>query len=185
MIPRHIVRTASRRLLFLGLLCALCAPARAQDTVAREYAVKAAFLVNFAEFVGWPADARETDEPVTIGVIGGDPFGGALDGIVAKKNANGRRYVVRRCKDLDDVEACHILFVTNTDAERTREIVRGLLERPVLTVGETKEFAQCGGIVRFFVHEDRVRFEINEAAARRARLKLSAKLLRLQKKAPR
>ena len=47
------------------------------------------------------------------------------------------------------------------------------------TLSAPQGFAARGGMVNFTVEESKVRFEINEDAARRAGLKISSKLLRL------
>jgi len=47
----------------------------------------------------------------------------------------------------------------------------------VLTVGDTKGFAELGGIINFVLDNDRVRFEVNRKAAEQAGLKISSKLL--------
>jgi len=52
----------------------------------------------------------------------------------------------------------------------------------VLTVGETVDFLEVGGIINFIVEEKKIRFEINVAAARKAGLKVRSKLLRLAKR---
>jgi len=47
----------------------------------------------------------------------------------------------------------------------------------VLTVGESPEFLDQGGIINFLLKDGSVRFEINLEPARIARLKLDANLL--------
>ncbi len=49
----------------------------------------------------------------------------------------------------------------------------------VLTVGESEGFIASGGVIEFRVEESKVRMEISEAAAKRAGLHISAKLLSL------
>lgn len=164
-------------------LSAALPTAHADDAVAKEYAVKAAFLVNFAQFVDWPEGVVGQDEQIVIGVVGRDPFGGSLDAIVATKNAKEKRYAVQRYKGVNDLGPCHILFITPKEEQPVLEIIKALEDRPVLTVGETEVFARCGGIINFIVDRDRVRFEINQASAEKAQLRISAKLLRLQKRA--
>jgi hypothetical protein len=51
----------------------------------------------------------------------------------------------------------------------------------VLTVGEASHFNQAGGMIRFFIQDNKVRFEINPNAAGQARLRISSKLLALSK----
>ena len=52
----------------------------------------------------------------------------------------------------------------------------------ILTVGETSKFLSEGGIINFVTHKNKVRFEINITAAKRADLKIRSQLLRLAKK---
>src|SRR5580704_7905559 len=71
--------------------------ARADALQLGEYDVKAAFLLNFARYVEWPPEAFQgATQALTICVAGQDPFGSALDDIVAGKTIGGREIVVRR-----------------------------------------------------------------------------------------
>jgi len=172
----------ARTLLFILLLWA-AVPAK--GGTAQEYAVKAAFLVSFAEFVEWPGESDAVTGPIIIGIIGPDPFGGALDAIVATKNKPSVRYVIQRYGRMEDISRCHILFVGLPGGADTTSLIAYLADRPVLTVGETDSFIKSGGMINFFIDGDRVRFEISKVPAERAGLTISAKLLRLQKKADR
>ncbi|RPH45112.1 MAG: YfiR family protein [Planctomycetota bacterium] len=50
---------------------------------------------------------------------------------------------------------------------------------PMLTVAESESFTKSGGVIRLFVEQNKVQFEVNTDAAARAKLKLSSKLLGL------
>ncbi|MCJ7777900.1 MAG: YfiR family protein, partial [Sedimentisphaerales bacterium] len=55
------------------------------STVNREYQVKAAFLYNFIQFVDWPEEkSADSNKPITIGIIGKDPFENAFEPIKDK-----------------------------------------------------------------------------------------------------
>jgi hypothetical protein len=165
----------------LGLLMPLAPPstsAFAQST--REYQIKAAFLFNFGQFVTWQPEALPAvDAPFVIGVLGEDPFGATLDGLVTGTRIGNRPVVVARYDDLADVSGCQILFVSSSDAPPLDDVLEALDGRGILTVGEEPDFAEDGGIIRFLVEENRVRLEINLAAAEAAGLTISSKLLRL------
>src|SRR3954451_21787561 len=61
-----------------------------------EYHLKAAFLYNFVKFVDWPPEAFKTPgEPITICVLGHDPFGQSLNDAVAGKVVGGRSVAIR------------------------------------------------------------------------------------------
>jgi hypothetical protein len=163
---------------FLGMMFLLNTVAKAQD--ASEYQVKAAFLYNFAKFVEWPGNAgANPDAPVVIGVLGRDPFGREIDRAVEGKTVNGRRLMIKRFSSLEAYEYCHILFISSSERNNLPQIIAAVRNSSVLTVSETDRFAHIGGIINFVTIENRIRFEINQAAAERAGLKISSKLLSL------
>lgn len=142
-----------------------------------EYLIKAAYLYNFALFVGWPADAFSTpDGPLVIGILGSDPFDQALDRTVQNKRINKRSVVVRRLRWNQDLRQCHILFISASEAATAADMAR-LEGLPILVVGETSDFARRGGTINFTLDNNRIRFEVNVDAARRSRLNISATLL--------
>jgi hypothetical protein len=140
-----------------------------------EYQVKAAFIFNFAKFVAWP-DAPGT--PIVIGIAGEDPFGELLDNAVRGKTAAGRSIEVRRLGENDDLRGCSILFVSSSEKRRAADLIRRAGDG-VLTIGDLPQFTQDGGIVRFFLENNRVRFQINAKAAERSGLKIHSQLLSL------
>lgn len=141
------------------------------------YQVKAAFLYNFSQFVEWPSSSfRWKGAPFVIGILGQDPFGSYLEDVVEGEKAGDRRIVIRRFSSVDDVSECHILFVNTGSAA---DDIRALRNKSILTVSDEANFARDGGMVRFFTDNNKIRLQINIAAARAANLNISAKLLRV------
>ena len=105
--------------LFAGVVC------QAQPTL--EYEVKAAFLLNFTRFIDWPTGAfPDASSPFAMCIVGKDPFGAALDEIVKGETVSGRRLVVRRIKDKEQMQGCQLAYIgTNESAERPGESGRG------------------------------------------------------------
>jgi len=148
-----------------------------------EYLIKAGFIYNFAKFVDWPATAfAQPDSPIVIGILGTDPFGTLIDRIVENKKIGARGFVVKRLKwntDLKDLKECKILFVGASEKAHIDDVVQIVKSLPILTVGETPGFAERGGVIRFVLEDNRVRFEINVEAAHQADLTISSRLLTL------
>lgn len=168
---------ARRLAAFLLLLPCLSA---AQGTGTSEYAVKAAFLFNFAKFVEWPEGAfRGPDEPLTFCVLGEGPLGAELERAVAGKTVGGRQAAVRRLAQLAGLGECRILFVGSSERTRFDQILAAVGDRAILTVGEEEGFNRAGGIISFVVRQSRVRFRIEHETAVRSGLKLSSRLLEL------
>lgn len=176
------VLTLPRAAAIIVALLALAAavPGRAQAPPApTEYQVKAVFLFNFSQFVDWPpaafADGRS---PLVIGVLGRDPFGAMLDEIVSGETVNGRPLAVRRYESVEQVDACHILFIDRSRDPQLDADLAALKGRSILTVGDFEGFARRGGIVRFSTVGNKIRLRVNLAAAQQAKLTISSKLLR-------
>ena len=164
--------------LALLVLVALASPAPAA-TKTSEYDLKAAFLFHFAQFVEWPAEALPNKStPLTIGILGGDPFGKTLDAMVANEAVRGHKLVVRRFRDVGETDSCQILFISPSEESHLGPILSHLKGRSILTVGEGKSFAQRSGIIGFFLLDRRLRLAVNLATANASRLTISSKLLR-------
>jgi hypothetical protein len=145
-----------------------------------EYQVKGAFLFNFAKFISWPAEAfAGPSSPVVIGVLGQDPFGAWLDEIVQGERVNGRDITIRRLGIRESARDCHILFISESERRRLAEILEELDGASVLTVADMSEFTSAGGVIRLTKEDFRIGLEVNLAAADRAKLRISSRLLSL------
>ncbi len=160
-----------------------CLPARAQDPAPSEFQLKAAFIYNFAKFVEWPAESfRAQDSPFTIGIIGNNPFEDILGQTVQNKRINGHPFRVVQCKTLADLQTSHIVFISPSERKRLTEILRAIRGASVLTVSDLDHFLPAGGMIQFLMEDNKVRFSINDAAAKQAGLRISSKLLNLAKR---
>jgi hypothetical protein len=166
----------------LGVAMLLLGVACAQSPTAGEYQVKAAFLYNFAKFVEWPPSSfPDASAPLRICVFGRDPFGQELRNITNEKTVNGRKLEVAHVSDLQAARSCHVLFIASSGGTPVKQIVEGLRGASVLTVGDSKGFTDQGGMINLVLENDRVQFEVSPAAAERAGLKISSKLLSVAK----
>jgi hypothetical protein len=138
-----------------------------------EYQVQAAYVFNFVKFVEWPAGALGA--AITICTAGTTPVSAALEQIVRDEVISGHRLAVRTIEAPQ--AACNVLFVPHDVA--AGEYLRSVRSAPVLTVGESPDFIAEGGIINFVRDAGMMRFEIDQEAARRARLQISSRLLRL------
>jgi hypothetical protein len=155
-------------------------PIGTQGTLSVEYQAKAAFLYNFIKFVEWPPDAFQSEEsPITLCVFGYDPFGSALDEVIAGQTLNNRRLVVQRINKLSDLKACQLVFVSDREDKHLPEILNSLAGASALVVGESEDFAEHRGGIQFFLENKKLRFAVNVDAVQKARLTVSSKLLAL------
>lgn len=168
-----------------GLFClvvlagATARQARSQSS-AEEYQVKAAFLFHFAQLVEWPGGALDSgDATVTLCIFADEPHRREFQNTLEGKPMGGRVFHLRLLAAAQDLHGCNLVFLSREEARRQSAILMSLRGQPVLTVGESASFLADGGIIRFRLDEDKVRFEINPAAADAAHLKISSRLLLL------
>ena len=150
-----------------------------QAPAAAENDVKAVFLFNFAKYVTWPAVDIGERSPVEVRVCvtATDTFFALLKSAIQGETLDGKPLTPVALDGLDEARDCQILYVGDTqtpDAKAWLAVVRG---RQVLTVGDRT--LNDDTVIAFVRDENRIRFDINRAAAERRGLNISSKLLRL------
>lgn len=173
--PRPIL--LARWLVALGCTAA---PAAAQgEPEALEQQVKAAYLLNFTRYVEWPRGTfTSADAPVDLCVVGDERFAEVVRQTIAGRRSQGRPVRLVRPDAPAQARDCHVAFVAGP-AHSLQSWMTALARAPVLTVGEGTGFLRRGGMIAFVIVEETVRFEIDDAAARRARLQISSRVLAL------
>ncbi|MHC4074831.1 MAG: YfiR family protein [Planctomycetota bacterium] len=171
---------------------------------ATEYEIKAVYLYNFLLFVHWPdeqssstgagssrgsaaevksADGRSDSEQVlTIGIVGDDPFGDAFAQVEGKLIKSKQKTLIikrfgRYRKELD-LYQCQLLFISPSERDNYKTILESLNGCAMLTVADNKGFLECGGMINLVKIEKKIRWEINQRPVRKAGLRLSSQLLR-------
>jgi hypothetical protein len=163
------------------LALTICAPRDWAESKPSEDQLKAVFLYNFAKFVEWPNEAFASPSAVLrICVLGADRLRPELEETVAGKVISGHPLEVARLEHAEHTGGCHILFVP-AELKHPRAALGPCKGKSVLTVGETPQFVEQGGIINFVLDKSHVRFEVNLKAADEARLKISARLLNVAK----
>jgi hypothetical protein len=153
---------------------------QAQQPKVSEYQVKATYLYNFGRFVQWPPNVAAAEgNSFSICVIGQDPFGSALDSILAGETIDGKAVVAKRVAKAQDALNCRVLYISSSEESRLKQVLMGLDKAGVLTVSDIPQFSQRGGMIQFVTAGNKIRFEVNLASAQEAGLTLSSDLLKV------
>ena len=145
--------------------------------VSGEYDVKALFLYNFSKYVTWPG--FENDPEFHIGVLGDSPIESPLKVIAGERKVMDKPIVVKTWSTVEEMEACHILFLAKDKKRELEPVLTALEGKPILTVGEMKGYAEAGVVLNFFMKENRVKFQLNRNALERSGLSASSQLMKL------
>ena len=186
-----------------AVICAMpCVSlADANSASSHEYRLKAAFMFQFVNFVdGWKFQQEtgegqgNSEKTILLGIIGEDPFKDAFKPLMDKtvkdrkitiKHFKGLSKLKRQDKEviihpeIENIKKCDLIFVCSSEQQYIDEILGPLRNESILTVADTQNFLEQGGVINFIVEKSKVRFEINIAGAKRAKMTIRSKLLRL------
>jgi hypothetical protein len=144
--------------------------------------VKAEYLFKFGNFIDWPAPVlTDTNAPFVIGILGKDPFGRSFAEAGQSERVKDRPVEMRWSSTAEKLTDCQIVFIARSEAHRLDELLSTFAGKPILVVTDEPGAVQRGSMINFFKDRGKVRFELNLAAADRAHLKFSAKLLQVGK----
>ncbi len=178
--PASSARRGWLRLSLLALLAAaaLCghpAEAHGETDASVEQRVKAAMLYNFTRFITWPGAVGPDLRLCVMGRTALEPALREIEG----KQSQGMVLRVKSGVADADLASCEMVLIGRSEAGRIDDLLSRLARRPVLTVSDLEGFATRGGVIELLLVDNKVRFDINTAAAQRAGLSISSKLLRL------
>lgn len=188
--PAFALRAGRMRLAALVLLLLAFEPRPSIANVApdhsaahevTEYSVKAAAIVHFVtQYVKWPPTAhKDRSSPYVVGVLGKDPFGRSLVDAFKGRQVGERSIKVVNFASVDDLEDCHLLFVS-TGSEKQMPKVRQFCElKPILIVAESVAAVKAGAHIAITIEKSKPKLSIHPASAKRAKLELSSELLKL------
>jgi len=183
---RDGVLAAALAALLTGALWAESPPVQAaasvQDTPT-EAELKAFFLLNFTRFTEWPDSvfAGSPDE-FRVGVLGSESALEPIQRKLAGKSVGKRSLKFVRAATPGELKSCALVFVSDAERAQIPALLAEFKGRPILTVGESEGFAESGGILNFYIEDNKVKYEINPDALVRAQLKATKLIVAAPKK---
>lgn len=167
-------------LAFLLMLGLQPLPGSAADTAFEEYQIKGALLFKLVSFVTWPPQENtDTTKNFTICILGENYFDDILN-TIESYSSNGERINIKYYEQPSSLEEnCQIAFISKSKKASLNSIFDSIEEFPILTVGDTENFLENGGMIKFQTNKGRLSIEINLDAVKTAQLRISAPLLQL------
>jgi hypothetical protein len=178
-----LIHFAPRLYINYLILLILCVNADALSNVPilqsdLESRVKAAYINNFTKFIYWKSPEQgSTKNQIVIGVYGSDPVGEILEDY-SQKQKDGQSIIVKNVsKKPAELASCNLLFIAQSEQQQLAQILKQIEGTNILTVSDIAGFVKKGGMIGFFIDQNKIRIEINLRTTNRAGLKISAKLL--------
>jgi len=142
--------------------------------------VKAVFMERFTRFIDWPAN-QSTDDTFIIMVIDDKNFYNTLSNIHKQLKIKNRNVQIKHITNYQSIDTCQMLFIGSNMKDDLENILKISQEKNILTVSDTKGFAQKGTHINFYLKENQVRFEMNEESLKQADFTVSYLLLNVAK----
>ena len=140
-----------------------------------EYEIKAGFIFNFATYTHWP---KEVGDTITLCVYGRNPFGQSLLDLKGKY-IEKRRLKVSLVMHLEQLTACQIVFIAQSEHSHLDDVVDVLKGKHVLTLADMPGAVRKGVMINLLIEGGKVKFEVNLAEVKQHGMGISAKLLRM------
>lgn len=140
--------------------------------------IKSVFILNFAKNTGWPESATKGSDFV-ITVIGDKEISQELEALGKLKKINGKTLVVKSVKQLNEIEASHIIYVGSSKSNTMSSVSASQKNNPVLLISDKKGLYTQGAGICFILINGKLKFEIKPENIERRGLKVSSKLVSL------
>ena len=140
-----------------------------------EYAIKANHLYYFISSIHWPNPPKGKE--FVLGIVGDDPFGADLTNRMKDAQIDGRPVRIAKFKTTGEID-CQMLFVSAKGAPPLADVIKSCSGKPIVTVGESKDFLTAGGMIQFELDDGHVKYHIEEEALHRAGLEFEPSLKR-------
>jgi hypothetical protein len=145
-----------------------------------EYAVKAAFIVNFIVLTQWPDDGgSKALDMVTLCVVSDNHLPEPLQALEGKQVGSKTIHVVTATPDTTLPDCQVVFYMQDVDSENLVRTLTAVRYAPVLTIGENDNVTRLGGTIHFYENQGRLRFVINLKAVTEQKLKMSSRLLQV------
>jgi len=161
-------------ILFIGLPLLLTGQVQA-DSPSRAQ-VETALVFRLMKFINWPDVAPNRDrDSLILCTLGRDPLGGQLQKLQGKV-VNGRQLqVVRLESEAKQDTDCQVFYIERPSRDKIRAVSR----KNVLTISNVKGFARRGGMVEMSQKRSRINISINLNQVRNHDLNIDSQLLDL------
>lgn len=143
--------------------------------------LKAAYVLNFIQFIEWPQGDGSAGADWIICV---SPFSPLKRALMAWEGKPARKsHPIRiRLWEANELDNCRVLVLNGADTDRALQALRALPGRKaVLTIADGSVSTPPDIMIALYRQDDRIVFDINADAIGKAGLTVSSRLMRLSR----
>lgn len=145
---------------------------------ADEYQVKSAYIEKVTRFISWPEQKNLAQKDTfIIGIVGEDPFGETIHTYFKNQTIKEKTAKIITINSIEEIEKCDLLFISSSEKGKLEKYIKKALKYNVLTVGDTKGFAEQGVNLNLPVHGVHIAIQVNYECLKKAGFKVESTLL--------
>jgi hypothetical protein len=159
------------RLVLAGLVMMASSASFAQERPMHE--VYSMMVFNFVKYVQWPAD---NSKEFIIGVVGNNDMYNTLNTWYAGKAKGSKTYVIKKFSNAAEVTDCQVIFIDRAKSGEFEAVNNKVKGKGTLVVTDRSGLGSKGSCINFKTVDDKLRFELNQAAIEASNLKVAGAL---------
>ena len=152
------------------------------DNITEEQKIKAALLLKLTHFIDWPETSNSNNSSsdyFKICILGRDDFGSALNLLSGRKVNESSIEIARFNNSQSVINNCQLVFISVSKAPFIKTIINKFNNSPLLTISDSKHFAEKGGMIQLVTKNKHIGFKVNLKKVKASGLKISSTLLQL------
>lgn len=144
-----------------------------------EHAVLAALTFNIVRLTSWPESSpANANEELQLCLVGDNVVQQSFLSI-DRKNFGKKTLNVINMTRLRNLKQCQVLYISELKQNLLQQVFVELNNEPILTIGESHQFAATGGMVGLENVNGKINILVNLAVVRQSGLNISSRLLKL------
>ncbi|MCX2978846.1 YfiR family protein [Candidatus Marimicrobium litorale] len=146
-----------------------------QDTLSKENKLKAAYFLNFIEFINWPNDSQNSPAALLYICLQDEaPFEEFFSALVDNRRAKGSKPELK-IQRLSEANHCDYTYLHQPLAEEDLKMKGNIV------VLASDQISQQDAAITFFITNRKLRFEIDLDTMQKNQVTVSSELLKLAK----
>jgi YfiR/HmsC-like len=145
-----------------------------------EQTVLAALALNIVRFTTWPSEIQTQMPTINFCVVGDNVTQQSFSSIDNKPVGDKTLRIIFLSR-LRNYDECHVLYISELKENFLLQVFAETKQRPLLTIGESYEFAVQGGMIGLENVDGKINMNVNLAVVHGSKLNISSRLLKLAK----
>jgi hypothetical protein len=132
-------------------------------------------IFNFIKYVEWPEESKTGD--FVIAVYGDDGVYDQLAKFYGAKPIKGQNVKVINVNSVGEINNAHIIYLADNKSGNFDEVIAKVAGKPTMVITDKNGLGEKGSNINFKTVGGKLKFELNQAAFDKNKLKVSSQLV--------